>query len=94
MKSESKLNKTFFVSRILNGSKIKSLDNIYAGNIILNVNKKEVSSYEELISVLKTPYDNHLILYLNNDTVFMYPYSELRKIDEELSKTYRYDIQY
>jgi len=94
LKSESKLNKTFFVSRILNGSKIKSLDNIYAGNIILNVNKKEVSSYEELISVLKTPYDNHLILYLNNDTVFMYPYSELRKIDEELSKTYRYNIQY
>jgi S1-C subfamily serine protease len=91
---KTKLQKTFFISRILNGSKIISLDNIDNGDIILSINNKELSSFEDVMDAIKTPQDDHLILYLNTDSVFIYPYNELRAIDNELIKTYDYKILY
>jgi S1-C subfamily serine protease len=91
---KTKLQKTFFISRILNGSKIISLDNVDNGDIILSINNKELSSFEDVVDAIKTPQDDHLILYLNTDSVFIYPYDELRKIDTELMETYDYKILY
>jgi S1-C subfamily serine protease len=91
---ENKLEKTFFISRILTGSKIKSLENIYDGIIIRNINKVHLTSFDDVLTAIKNPYNGFLILYLQNDSIFMYPYSELIKIDEELTKTYNYNITY
>jgi S1-C subfamily serine protease len=94
IEERTKLGKTFFISRILNGSKIISLDNIDTGDIILNINKQELSSFDDVINAIKSPHEDHLILYLKSDSVFIYPYDELRKIDKELMETYKYEIVY
>lgn len=90
---DDKLNKTYFVSKVLSGSKVKSLENVYSGNIIKNINGIKIKSFNDITIALKLKKEQ-LIIYFESDTVFIYPYKELLKIDQELQKVYKYDITY
>ena len=60
--SKNKLEKTFFISKILTGSAIKSLENIYSGNIIKTINNVVINSFSDIIKAINNNIDGHLIM--------------------------------
>lgn len=90
---ENRLEKTYFVSKVLAGSKVKALENVYSGSIITSINGVEIKNFNDIISSIKLKRE-HLIIYFESDSVFIYPYSELISIDQELKKVYNYNVTY
>ena len=80
-----------FISNILVGSPIISMDIINAGDIIININNKTVKTMTDVREALKNPIDKNLLLYTNNDCLFIQSYKTLLEIDNLLQNNYKYE---
>jgi S1-C subfamily serine protease len=94
---KKKTSNVLFISSILQGSYVSSLDDIKTGSVISNVNGHNVETIEEFKNVIKQHkliIDNKLMMYIklqNNINLLVNITSSLKE-EKILSETYNYQI--
>jgi len=79
-----------FISSILPGSPINSIELLTDGDIVVNINGKSVKTIKEVKSALSNPIDGNVLIYCKRDKMFIYPIEKLLDIDKKLKERYNF----
>ena len=79
-----------FISSILPGSTVNSIELIEPGDIVLNINGETIKTIADVKKGLSNPIDGNILIYCNKNKLFIHPIEKLLEIDKSLKERYNF----